>query len=449
MMVITKDYAKKTLDISSLQINSGYVKSKTIDEDTYAMAIQANADFVYAAMQSQLLSERNKELIEITKDIRNFLNRIGVDSTFVKQIQEVIRMGQDLVNISVDIINSTTEDEPIEDTIKDIAGDNGDTDDIINNEVGKAEESLVPPFERENIINTGKTVVEATKEAAKEANTDVKTTSTEVTNTPVSVTPEAVAEAKANYEDVAKDTDVAGSKTDPNELTIYPVSVATTSRLMDAIDEIFRGEIGTTGIVAMAMSALAYGTAYREDIILGAADDAQTAYTNTIANGGTRSEAKAAAADAMRSEASKVVDTSSVGDKIINTVIGAIEDAVGQAIERAGGDVTDFFGGCGCDDECTGDDCADTCNSDCGCDDSGCAGYTHCDEAPCDGCPSNNVCSNDNPDCPNDCSSQCDGCPSDGCDGCPSDCPSDCPSNVPCSDEEECPADNPCSPDEP
>lgn len=482
-MILTKDYTKKSLDVSSLQINTGYVKSKVIDEDTYAMGMQADLDFAYAAIQSQLLSERNKDLMGITKDLRKFLNRMGVDSTFVKQIQEVLRMGQDLVNISVDIINSTTEDKPIEEVIKDVTGTEGSTDDVINNEVKQAEDSIIPPLERETVINTGKAVVEATKEAAKENNTDVKTSSTTTREAPVAVTPEVVEAAKVNYEDVAKGIDV-DVKVDPNDLTALVATGAATagtavaatavaagiaaheglSLTGAAISAIATGAAGSTGLIGTIATTLAPAAVTATAAIIAAApvvaaavllDNADTkaavenaipqavqTYLETLQNGGSRKDAQEAAAEAIRNtEVRPEVNSGGIytpavtlGDKgsagtIVDTIIDAIEVEVGHAIERAGGDVSDFFGGCGCDDECDCADCDGECSSDCGCNDTGCTGYTSCDEAPCDGCSSYGGCSSDNPDC--DCSDLEPGnCGCDyGCDEVNCDCGADCPAN--------------------
>jgi len=418
-MIITKDYTKETLDDSSIQINTGYVKSKVIDEDTYAMGMQADADFAYAALQSQLLAERNKDLMEITKDIRRFLNRIGVDSTFVKQIQDVLRMGQDIVNISVDIINNTTEDKPVEEVIEDITGTEGSTDDVIDNEVKKAEDSLIPPLERETVINTGKAVVEETKEAAKENNTDVKTAATETRSEPVTVTPETVEAAKTNYEDAAKGVDT--DKTDPAGINILDyIAEPSVSALA-----------GYAGADAVPSTVVDVPIVHTEVVLTdnglkeaaqGAGKAATQAYLDVIEKGGTRGEAKAAAEGAIRNTEVGEKDTTGA---IEDAIIDAIETEVGHAIERAGGDVTEYFGGCGCDDTCDcADECSSDCSSDCGCDDSGCTGYTPCDDAPCDGCPSHQGCSSDNPDCPSDCSNDCSNdCGSEW--GCVTQCTSD------------------------
>ena len=420
-MVVVKDYSKNTLDDSSLQINAGYVKSKTIDEDTYAMGIQADADFTYAALQSQLLAERNKDLMEITKELRKFLNRIGVDSTFVKQIQDVLRMGQDIVNISVDIINNTTEDKTVEEVIKDITGTEGSTDDVIDNEVKKAEDSLIPPLNRETVINTGKAVVEETKEAAKENNTDVKTAATETRSEPVIVTPETVEAAKTNYEDVAKGIEIDTSKI--NTPIVVEVAVGTVAFPI----------VGPIVAAANALDSKDINAAAERAI-----PEAARAYVEVIQNGGSRKEAQEAAAEVIRNTevrpevasgdmytpAVTLEDKDSTGE-IVDVIIDAIETEVGHAIERAGGDVTEYFGGCGCDDTCDcADECSSDCSSDCGCDDSGCTGYVSCDEAPCDGCPSHQGCSSDNPDCPSDCPGDCSNdCGSEW--GCVTQCSSD------------------------
>lgn len=470
MNIIRDQYNKQSLDNVNLTIETGAKRLIKIYDDIYAMEIMGINQLSSVALLQELVYRLRDNLLDVCDDMKALLNRAHADSAFVDQIKEIILMGGDLIDISVHYRDLIEESGDPSSVIEELYGDDSSVEDIISYNADTNENSLIPPVSKEDIINTAKENIDATKEATGDPKTVAEVASaatTEIINAAKSE--ETVATAEKSISDIVTDAKI--NATDPvgNSKAIEGViettvgtavntalSIAKTTAIASGINTFIGTVTGTTltgagvawtgvgglvNIVGTALTGLSllggagivkgiddivdsFDKISEQAVIDQATSNAANAYVNAIANGGTRQDAVNAARDAYNNstyipgvdegvihvEGTKMGDSPIAGT--VDDALNKIETAVADAIREAGGDVSDYFGGCGCDDSC---DCPD-----CGCDDAGCG--TDC-SSDC-GCDDNGAC----PDCSSD--TPCDGCDVDGCGGdtpsCVSDCSTDC-----------------------
>ncbi len=472
MNIIRDQYNKQSLDNVNLTIETGAKRLIKLYEDIYAMEIIGVNQLATATLLQELTYRLRDNLLDVCDDMKALLSRAHADSAFVDQIKEIILMGGDLIDISVHYRDLIEESGDPSSVIEELYGDDTSVEDIIAHEADSNENALIPPVSKEDIINTAKEAIDTTKETVEDVKTASETittsTITEVINTAKSE--ETVTNANNLISDAISN---AGIKADaPMDQDGHLLeAVGGGASVLGIAAAAATGLTATAALATLAPAILVAAAPLIADkytehkISQTAATNAVNAYVNAIANGGTRQDAVNAARDAYNQttyipgvdegvihiEGTNVGDSPLAGD--IDSILTTIETQVADAIRDAGGDVSDYFGGCGCDDSCDCPDCGcdDTgcgtdCSSDCGCDDTGACPDCSSD-TPCDGCDVDG-CGGDTPSCVSDCSTDCggDGCGVDyGCTGdlcadCTGDCGSDCSSDS-CGCDDSCASD--------
>lgn len=500
--MLTDKYTKHTIDTNTLKLKAGSLS--LIEEDIDALKIMSTQQLLQLIQYQEMIKQLIDDDIAICEDIKKLLARMSVDSSFVDQIEEIIRMGGDLVDISIEYRTVWEESDDNIEIIEKATGFTSESDitEVVSNSAEKAAEVIFPP-DKEQVIAAVKEQEQAVKEQAKEEGISVKDAATGLTDGKADLAEAAKETATEVQESIDKALEgitvdatkmtenidkaeisgtakaasataagiIGGVSNAKNLHEVYSYShkagkaISTIGKMINGGYSRTAGAIarGLTGALSGILSAgittaveLGMEKLLEEDrknderIVQEAANAAVQAYIDALNNGGSRADAVAAAKDAFSNTTYiPAVDEGVIhieGTNVGQTEYAGIVNDVITAIETQVADAIHQAG-----------ESINDYFGGCGCDDSGDCPDCGCDDSSCGSDCSSDCGCNDSGSCPDSsCVSDiscdlCVDCSNDGCSDCSSDCSndgycdcsSDC-SNDGCSDSCDCPNDGYC-----